>query len=159
MPRKNFNTTIDEGTIEKITALAVNGKSKGEIVDMAIALLAAPKVNPNEEISRWFRETWTRLDELLELAQNAEPLPVYSGPDIDHRSVRGPERFDPAQIPGVTTAAKAPVVIKRYSCQHHQGDELAVARVGDICADCRAHGHYGDTRDCSRCGDYGTGAL
>lgn len=151
MGRKNFNTTIDEATIETIERLAVGGKSKGDVIDAAVALLACPPVDLEGIMRQLARETWARLDEVLETVQTVQPEPDYQGQALP----RPPGYTDPASVPGVTVGPPVP----RYKCDHC-GLTPAVSRVGDICPSCRREGHRGEPRDCRACSDnHGTGAC
>src|SRR5207244_2419014 len=104
----------------------------------------------------WFRETWNRLDEILETVQSVEP-PFT--PNIGAAFMMpSPE---PSSIPGVSVGVppKKAVVIKRYKC-NHCGASPAVPRVGDICERCQDQNHIGEPRDCQICADNSsTGAL
>lgn len=131
----------------------------------AILVERKPVVDTHSEINRWFRETWGRLEALPEEVGDVLRVVVaeLKGQKVGAAQVvTTPSRFeDPARIPGVSAglAAKDPT-IKKFPCKHHEDRGLSVAREGDICAACRAAGHYNDMRDCPRCTtDYGTGAL
>lgn len=109
--RKNFNTTIDEETIAAIERLAVNGKSKGAVVDEAVALLVSRSkvVLPDEAtVNRWFRETWSRLDEIHGMMDAVASLGAPGPEPRENLAARAAaaakaarERADPATIPGV----------------------------------------------------------
>lgn len=136
MSRKNFNTTIDEQTIALIGRLAVNGKSKGEIVDMAIALLAAPKSNPNEEINRWFRETWKRLDELPDVLLAAKRAGL-AGPAGD-----------------VPPLAASNISEGEFSvtCAHCGMGFFGTTKYASLCGICQSDGHRNvRPHDCREC--------
>jgi hypothetical protein len=97
--RKNFNTTIDEETIALIEKLAV-GRSKGQVVDEAVAALANP-VDMVKVLNGWFQETWGRFDALPE--EVGEVLRVVVA---ELKSQRAPSaaqagNTNPASIPGV----------------------------------------------------------
>ena len=53
-------------------------------------------------------------------------------------------------------AAEAPF---HPMCQHCGGNFGAWNRFASICLECKSAGHAGDRRECSCCGDAGTGAL
>jgi hypothetical protein len=100
MGRKNFNTTIDEATIESIERLAVNGKSKGAVVDEAIAALANP-VDLVEVVGGWFQETWGRFDSLPEEVGEVLRMVVA---ELKSQRTQQPAPnggFSPTSVPGV----------------------------------------------------------
>ena len=169
--RRNFNTTIDEGTIALIEKLAVGGKSKGAVVDEAVAMLATPKSDGFQvDVNRWFRETWARLDEILETVQSVGPAssqvpstlattandgyPVVVSAGRAVLNASG--GFDPTEIPGVSVGA--PNLVGTAKCDHC-GKFRAPRRV-PLCSVCIEGGHSGGTRECGACADNsGTGAI
>lgn len=142
MARKNFNTTIDEGTIEKIERLAVNGRSKGEVIDIAVGMLDAPKVDPSIQVHHWFRETWERLDEIAERLEEGGALRTEAplGAGIEElRAIVGP-------------TAPAGELPKNARCVHC-GERFAGARTATCCIKCATGGHSVDVRDCRPCAE------
>lgn len=113
------------------------------------------EVRTDPDLGQKIYERTGRIENMVEeLVEMGQSVPVAA-------QVASPvERTDPGAIAGVSVGvSKAPVVIKRYRCDHC-GVSLAVARVGEICENCREGRHFGEARDCPRCTtDYGTGAL
>lgn len=100
-----------------------------------------------------------KLDEFMELGVSVPDEPVVEGRyDAGARMLGeagGSKAFGPASVAGVNVGSS---ILLRYRCEHC-GRDPSVARVGDICPACKEDGHWGDTRACSKCGNYGTGAL
>ncbi len=145
--RKNFNTTIDEQTIELIDKLAV-GRSKGAVVDEAVALLAAPsKDGPSEAaVNRWFRETWKRLEDLP--GEILEAADARRGRKINEDS--RPSRDE--------VAAVAELPFERQ-CKHCPKTFRTANKYAAICVECRHAGHSNEPRECPVCTLAGTGAI
>ena len=136
--RKNFNTTIDEETIAAIERLAVNGKSKGAVVDEAVALMVnrSKASLPDEAtVNRWFRETWSRLDEILEFVGQPPESQVLAEPEPPKRTIA-----DPAALMGVP-----------IQCKHCGQVALGPTKFATICFECKTEGHTLAPADCPIC--------
>lgn len=107
MAKVALNTMVAAETLEAIRGLAT-GKSQGQVVDEAIA--AWQGGDRHGEVGRWFRETWTRLDEILETVQSV-PFEDVSGVVESHRVV------NPTTIPGVSVGMPAVRPVRESGCE------------------------------------------
>ena len=167
MARKNFNTTIDEGTLETITRLAVNGRSKGEVIDLSVAMFDEdrPKYDMGDVVTRLdgLRDALYVVSDMatetVEAVREKRRIPTVHGTLPAMPPV--PEGFDPASIPGVSQGSKVEVENakpKTNKCGHC-GRMFAGPKGSTLCQPCIEGGHWLDMRDCAKCGEYGTGAL
>ncbi len=150
--RKNFNTTIDEETIALIEKLAV-GRSKGQVVDEAVAMLAAPsRDGPSEAVvNRWFRETWKRMEDL--------PAEILAAADA-RRARKGPLRNPPSEgvSPVAYVGSPVPAPFERQ-CKHCPKMFRTANKFATICVECKHGGHSNEPGECPICTLAGTGAL
>lgn len=139
MAKVALNTMVAAETMEAIRSLAT-GKSQGQVVDEAIAAIQGG--DQHSEVNRWFRETWTRLDEILETVQTVPS-------DAASREPGGDIEFG-IETDGSFRAVAAPNLPKNATCRHC-GNRFAGPKYATICSLCKSVGHTGDLRDCPRC--------
>ncbi len=154
MAKVPFNTTIPEDVRDGIKALAVDGKSQGDVVTEAYRELVRPRANPNEEVGRWFRETWGRMDALPEEILDASDARRAQKGGGQVASAPRNGGFDPATIAGVQSGVSA--VAGKFPCRCvHSGCQgskfMAASRMANLCPECEAGGHRGDRHDCVEC--------
>lgn len=138
-----LNRWVLPDTFARVKTLAVSlGIGEGDVVDRAVAGLGAGELGAKgpdlmQKVYERQLQIELKLEEILETVQSVPGAPRYQVPSA----------FDPASIPGVRQGVG---VVKRYSCEHC-GRTPAVARVGEICGECRGEGHLGEPRDCGMC--------
>lgn len=146
MAKVALNTMVAPETLEAIRALAT-GKSQGQVIDELIAGLQGG--DKHGEINRWFRETWERLDEVLETVQSVPFEPEIRG--NDGGNVGAPRVFDPVSIPGVQRGVTSGFPCR---CVHSgcKGSKFqGASKYANLCPACEESGHRGDRHDCKEC--------
>lgn len=146
MAKVALNTMVAPETLEVIRGMAT-GKSQGQVVDEAIAALQGG--DKHGEVNRWFRETWARLEDILEALQSADSF----APALGAVYVAPHGRPDPATIPGVSRG-----LVGQFPCRCvHSGCQGAkfqgMSKFANLCDGCRESGHAGDPRSCQSCFD------
>lgn len=130
MAKVALNTMVAAETLEAIRGMAT-GKSQGQVIDEAIAALRGG--DKHGEVNRWFRETWTRLDEILETVQSE---PSNGGGTL-------------STVPG--TPVEAVTAPFSRDCKHC-GDSFGTAsKWATICPPCKSSGHTNLPAECPQC--------
>lgn len=112
----------------------------------AVLVSKKPVVDEHADINRWFRETWQRLEEILEMLQSE---PSEYGPPVFPTPAR--------EIPGVQVgigAAKSAAGQFPCQCRHsgcRGGKFMGTGRGLTLCPECFATGHRGEPRNCGPC--------
>lgn len=150
MVKVALNTMVAPETLEAIRGMAT-GRSQGQVVDEAIAAIQGG--DKHGEVNRWFRETWTRLDEIFEMLQSGEPEDWAQGRNTIERARLLIAQSDPAAIPGVS---RGPVGQFPCRCVHSgcRGAKFqGASRFANLCPACSESGHAGEPRSCQSCFD------
>ena len=126
---------------------ALPGKTDDALRDVLLTK-AAPKVDSHAEVNRWFRETWERLDEILEVVQPP------SGAGVWHKAEMVAGVRDPASIPGVSVGV--PRATGQFPCRCvHSGCQGAkfqgASKFANRCPECEEKGHTLNSRECQEC--------
>ncbi len=105
------NIRVPDGKVvelrERLKAVADGlGVSQAEAVERGLERLVEKREAVSDgDISRWFRETWARLEEILEMLQSA-PSEYEPPPTREPSRVAQLSRTDPRDVPGVEVGVK-----------------------------------------------------
>ena len=108
----------------------------------AVLVAKAPRVDEHGEVGRWFRETWKRLDEILEHVQTVEP-----------------QEFIERQVPSMAPPVSVVVPGFPIQCRHCGERGQGATKFATICFGCKGAGHSNLPSECPVCTLGGTGGL
>lgn len=145
MARRNFNTTVDEGTIAAIDRLAMGGKSKGQVIDEAVGALEK-QLGRGDVLQKMYERQLgmeLKIDEILEMGRSV-PAPAGTREEVYLPAARGDEQVGEFTV----------------TCVHCGERFHAATRYATLCKNCQGAGHRNvRPADCRECQLAGTGAI
>lgn len=129
------------------------GKADSERINMR--LKTGARFILEQRAEDWGISKTAVIERLLMATESSSDI----SPAVNDRTPVPTELLNSAVAPATATeTGKAPIGFP-IACLHCGGQGRGSTKFATICFECKREGHTGDTRECPKCGDYGTGAL
>lgn len=108
-----------------------------------------PKADEHAEINRWFRETWSRLEEIERLVVDGAPGNVRLSPAEAARMAKAARDGEIGDEQGGAPAGGVGVSMQCLHCP--RPGRKGSSKFATICFECKAEGHTLTPAECPEC--------